>query len=158
MATLQLFKSRIPSCSVIFPNGKAAIFVGGRYATKFENEVAIFEEEIALGHPHIYRDPDELTVDSERQDPHSIQIDKVRKDLMQEMLQASLEGKDLGEYLQGQLNPANSETVAAAVANGGGLSAAQKLALLHSGSKQVVVPVTGEAGSTVIPNVDTTKS
>lgn len=158
MANLQLFKCRIPSCSVIFPNGKAAIFVGGRYATKFDNEVAILEDEIALGHPHIYRDPDELTVDSERQDPHSIQVDKIRKDILQEMLQASLEGKDLGTYIQGALNPANSESVSQVVANGGGLSAAQKLALLHVQSKQVVVPVTGEPGSTVIPNIDNTKN
>lgn len=68
----QRFAIRLPNCAAgkfIFKNGKTAAFVGGEFLTNVPSEIAELEEEIAAGHPHIFRDPDNMVVDSTTQDP-----------------------------------------------------------------------------------------
>ena len=59
---LSLFKSSIPSCRTIMPNGKYIHFVEGTYATKDAEEIKYLEGEIAAKHPHIYVDSKEASI------------------------------------------------------------------------------------------------
>jgi len=69
MATLSLFKCRIPSCQYFFSDGSRADFISGRYATADEYKIAELNKEIKAGHPHIYIDSKEAEVDAEQLDP-----------------------------------------------------------------------------------------
>jgi len=147
MSMLNLYKSHLPSCSVIFPNGKSAVFVNGRYATDVEYEINIFDTEIKAGHSHIYKDPNELQVDSEQQDPMAILTAKIRAQVRQEMLEAQLPGRDFGNSDQTQkLNVANTSNIAEAAAGGSGSNAVSALAALRAQAVQAaethVTPVT----------------
>ena len=118
MAILHVFKSRIPSCKFLFKNGKEANFIGGKFMTDNESEIAELQAEVDLRHPHIYVDPEEAKVDSERVDP----LEQIRMKAVAEYLAkqaaAVATTNDRGNTAQGGKleGIANSATVAAGAA------------------------------------------
>lgn len=94
MAMLKLFKSRTSSVQYVFKNGLMAHFVGGRYTTDKEAQIAELEEEIKLGHPTFYIDEKETEVDSTQLDP----LEFIKKKAVAEYIaaQKAKEGTDFG--------------------------------------------------------------
>lgn len=79
MAILQVFKIRLPNCvagKYIFKSGKEANFVGGKYVTAVPEEIAELENEVVLNHPHIFRDAEEMVMDTEVKDPLAVLREK----------------------------------------------------------------------------------
>lgn len=103
MAIKRVFKCRIPSSKYIFSNGKEANFIGGKYATDVAAEIAALEEDIKLGHPHIYIDDSEKEIDTEQMDP----IEQIKKKAIAEYLAAQSAAlkpsNDRGTTEQGKL-------------------------------------------------------
>ena len=82
MATLNLYKSSIPSCKVHMPNGKECNFIGGQYTTDIKEEIEFLDAQVAARHPHIYVAKDEPTVDSDKLSP----LDEIKKKAVAEYL------------------------------------------------------------------------
>ena len=150
MSTLQLFKCHLPSCQFIFPKGKAATFVNGRYATDIQEEIDCLKYEISLGHPHIYIDAAEAEVDSEKQDPMSILVARIREEERQKLIKASLERPDFGETGVQKVNAASSEDIAAITVGTGNLTQQERLAQLMANK---VKAVEGATPNTTIPAI-----
>lgn len=115
MPMLKLFKTRLPSCKFIFPSGKEANFVNGEYATDDNKEIAYLNDEIKLGHPHLYIDSKQKEVDSEKRDP----IEEIRRKAVEEYINSQAAAidptNDMGETdqsgkLEGILNTENLTT------------------------------------------------
>jgi hypothetical protein len=77
-----VFKSRIPSVSYIFKDGMAAYFILGKFITANEKQIAELEAEVVAGHPHIYIDEAEATIDSEALTP----IELIRKEAYEQAM------------------------------------------------------------------------
>lgn len=69
MQIKQVFKSTISSCKYIFKSGKEASFINSEYYTDDDVEISELTKEINLKHPHIFRDENKLTVDTDNLDP-----------------------------------------------------------------------------------------
>lgn len=114
MAIKKVFKSRIDSCKYIFSNGKEANFIGGKYLTDLESEIAALEFEIKSGHPHIYIDTAEKEIDTEQMDP----IEQIKKKAIAEYIAAQKAAvnpdNNMGSTEQGKLTGiSNSRSIAA---------------------------------------------
>lgn len=133
MATVKkVFKARIPSVNYIFKNGKPAIFIAGRFLTDIPAEIKELEEEIALGHPHIYVDDNEETV--EAADPGELMMglrEKFFKEFQEAHQRALNPDNDMGSTDQVPLNPASSTDVATAAAGGDGSAGAKTISLAN---------------------------
>lgn len=90
MAKFHQFCANLPSCKYIFKSGKVANFVGGKYVTTIDSEIAELEEEIKFGHPHIFVDANERTVESEKADP----LAAIKKKAIEEYLAAQAKAVD----------------------------------------------------------------
>lgn len=56
----RVFRSNIASVSFIFPNGKRAAFVLGKYVTDLAYEITELDKEIAQGHPNFSSNVEEI--------------------------------------------------------------------------------------------------
>ena len=139
MTTLHIYKSTIPNVNFSFGNGKPAIFQQGRYHTNVDWEIAALDYEIAQGHPHIYKDPAELKVESEMLDPMNALKAKMRAEILAEMQAASAQANDpsndRGTSSQDAVKPASTIDVAPAALGGSGVQLAARLANLTGGKK-----------------------
>ena len=111
MAILQLYKIRLPNCvagKYIFLNGKEAAFIGGRYATAVPTEIEQLDKEIEMDHPHIYRDAEEMTMDSDVKDPLAVLRDKFFKEFQEQQAKTS-----------NRVDKGNTETAGVTVKLGG---------------------------------------
>jgi hypothetical protein len=110
--TLQVYKSNINSCKFIFKSGVAAHFVAGRYVTDKKSEIDELDAEVEQGNPHIFRDKNEMVMDSNSTDP----LDGLRKKHIAEYLaqQAELAAgtRDMGSTAQAAVAPASSKVLA----------------------------------------------
>lgn len=124
MAIKKVFKCRIPSSKYLFSNGKEANFIGGRYMTDVEAEIAALEGEIKLGHPHIYVDSAEKEVDTEQMDP----IEQIKKKAIAEYIAAQTKAintsNDMGNTEQGKLQGIGNSSSTAMLATGSDSSTA----------------------------------
>ena len=127
MAILQVFKATLPSINYIFRNGKPAIFVQGKFATSIEAEIEEMKDEIAKGHPHIYVDKEDATVDSEMVDPIQALRAKIEAQIRAEMAAATDLSNDRGQTKQEPLKPSSSTDVMDAAAGGSGVGLAARL-------------------------------
>ena len=119
MAIQNLYKSTVPSIKYIFANGKEAPFVGGKFHTSVPSEVAELDQEVLLGHPFIYVDKDQLTVDSANLDPLADIKAKAIADFLAAQKLANDPNNNRGTTtFSGKLGGiANSGTIADAAAN-----------------------------------------
>ena len=90
MATLNLYRSHIPSSKYIFKNGKEANFIQGRYTTADETEIAELDAEVKAGHPFIFVKADEATVDSDQLSP----LEHIKQQAIKEYLAAQASATD----------------------------------------------------------------
>jgi hypothetical protein len=117
MSIKNRYFSRVPSIKYIFKNGKEAAFIGGVFDTDFESEIVELDAEIKSGHPHIFTDASQLTVDSEQVDP----IEEIKKRAIAEYL-ASVKAvsdvtNDRGTTVQEPVKPTSTLDVAEASAD-----------------------------------------
>lgn len=127
------FKSHIPSCKYIFKNGKEANFIGGKFFTNEESEVAELEKEVAHSHPHIYIDENEKEVDTKFVDPMEALRAKHIKEYLAAQNAATDSSNDMGNSTEGKLNVANSSNIAQAAA--GTSSGTVKLSSIKPGAR-----------------------
>ena len=130
MAILKVFKATLPSINYIFRNGKPAIFIQGKFATGVEAEITELEDEIYKGHPHIYVDKEEATVDSEMVDPIQALRAKIEAQIRAEMAAATDLSNDRGTTEPTVLKPASSTDIMDAAAGGSGVGLAARLVSL----------------------------
>jgi len=106
------FCSNLPSSKYVFRSGKVAHFVGGQYLTTVKSEIEELNDEIEAGHPHIYVDSAEVTVDSESLDP----LAKLRKSIIDQYIKDQAKAvnpdNDMGNSVQ-QQRVATSQSFAA---------------------------------------------
>jgi hypothetical protein len=141
MSTLRVYKSTMPSCNFIMPNGKPIIFQQGVYYTSNEQEIQTLDYEIKLGHPHLFIDAAQVEIESEDLDPLNALKKNVVGKMTREELIAALQAKeleaidpnrDMGESAQDSVKPASSRDVAPAAAGGSGASLVAKLTGIKS--------------------------
>lgn len=98
MSIKQIFKSTMPNITYLFRNGKPAIFDAyGKFMTEVSHEIAELELEIRNGHQIIFRDPNELQIDTTLQD-------KIREAQKAATLQI-MEEHNKAEAIKGQVDP-----------------------------------------------------
>lgn len=68
MSIKNVFKSTLPHNTFLFKNGKAAVFINGRYETDDYEEIYQLNAEIQAKIPYIYVDPNDASIDSSFQD------------------------------------------------------------------------------------------
>lgn len=114
-----LFKClAFPSCRYIFPDGKAATFVQGRYLTNIESEIRHLEAEVERG-SSISIDPNERVVDS-LDDPMEALRKKIIADYLAQQERALDAQANVSESEEGKLNVANTATLGAMAARSDG--------------------------------------
>lgn len=118
-------------------NGREAIFIvgpgsrAGRYFTTNPVEIALLDNEIALGHPNIYVDDNERELTEEAADPVSFMKASIRAQLIKELglneLRATDPERDMGKSEQGKLNAASTTDIASVAAGGSAQSLQARL-------------------------------
>lgn len=133
MAIQKLYKCTTPSCSYIFKNGKAGYFIKGRYSTALPNEIEELDNEVALRHPNISIDPNELEIDTEA-DPLAGLKARLRQEILDDIRAQELisinPARDMGKSEQGKLNPASTTDIAPTSAGGDATQVVSRLASL----------------------------
>lgn len=127
MATFKVFHSTIPSVNYIFGNGKAASFIGGRFATDVDSEISALNYEVKLGHPHITIDPNDMEADSATLDPIAGLREKIIAEYLAATVAASDPTNDRGTSTQSPLKPSSTQDIASAAAGGSGAVLAAKV-------------------------------
>lgn len=111
-----LYLCTLPFCRFSFKDGKEAIFINGQYMTDSREEMYQLEAEIATGHPHIYVDDSNRTVDVAFRDP----VEAIKKQAIEEYLarqKAAVDPtNDGGTSAQGALNVGNTSNAGVAAA------------------------------------------
>ena len=109
----RVFRSSIPSSRYVFKNGKVAPFIGGKYTTDIAHEIAELDAEILQKHPNITANVEEIVDTIE---PLEALKAKFFEQFKAEQAAQLLKTNNVGVSDQGKLIPANSNTVAAAMA------------------------------------------
>jgi hypothetical protein len=109
MTLLNVFYSRINSCRYVFEDGSEAAFIGGRYTTDDPVKIAHLENEIKLGHPHIFVDPSMRQMDSDDLDPMEV----IKKKIIAEAIAAGEIQRitQSSQYAQQALIPSSSSNL-----------------------------------------------
>jgi hypothetical protein len=122
MAIHRLFKSSLPSMSFIFKNGKAAMFINGRYHTDDPSEIEQLDTEIKTRNPYLRIDEAERELDTELQDPMQQLKERFREEIIKEYLENEMRAinpeNDFGDYDQSKINPASTTSIAPVSAGG----------------------------------------
>jgi hypothetical protein len=121
-------------------NGREAHFIVGlgqrfgRYATKNPVEIALLDKEVEAKHPNIFIDSGEREVSEDALNPVAALTAKIRKELLMEMRQKELDAtnpeRDMGESVQGKLNPSSTTSIAPVAAGGDASTLAARLVQL----------------------------
>lgn len=98
-------------------NGKVINFIAGRYLTDDPREIEELDYQINNGFTNIIIDPREKEVDSRYNDPIFRLKEQLKEQILRE-LAATDKSRDMGNYEQGKLNAATSETIAPTAAGG----------------------------------------
>lgn len=124
-----LFKSNMPSIRYIFRNGDCANFIGHRYFTINEKYAKELTEEIDNGHPELRIDPNEVMVLPSEQDPMVRFKNQVIADFLRDQALKTMDPtRDMGNSVQGKLNPTSTTDVSAVSGGGDARSIAARLA------------------------------
>ncbi len=109
------YHNSLGSCKYIFKDGTEAPFTGGHYFTDDPDKIKDLDNEVRLGHPHIYIDTAARTINTAVVDP----LDEVRRQAVEDALrrQAAIsKANDMGgtEFSGKVEGIGNSDTVGAA--------------------------------------------
>jgi hypothetical protein len=136
MTIQTLFKSNQLSSNYIFRSGKVANFVHGRFSTDMQSEIDELESEIKLGHPNIFKDSKEATIDTEKLDPLWRIKENIRAEILADIAKNNDPNRDMGSYNSGKLNAASTRDIES-VAAGAGPSISPAMATLLAKSKNL---------------------
>lgn len=115
-SVMALFLNSMGNCRFTFKNGKDAVFLNGRYLTNNEGEIKELMEEVALGHPYISTNPDELVVETKFIDPMEAIRAQVIAQYKAEQAAIAAANQDMGTSDQsGKLDVGNTKNVAEAM-------------------------------------------
>lgn len=132
----RLFKSSLPLNNYIFPNGRVARFVNGRFLTNIIEEIEHLEEQIQVHqNPYFFIDENESEADPKLEDPHEKLRAQIIADYLAAEARATNPKNDAGNYTPGKLTPQSSVDTAATSAGGSGAALAQRLNNIVAGSK-----------------------
>jgi hypothetical protein len=111
---LHVFKNSLGNCRFTFAKGKDANFLGGVYRTDIQSEIDELTAEVQSGHPHIYVDPNEITIDTTYVDPLLEIKRKAVAEYLEQQAKAMDKTNDRGNTDQtGKLQGiANTDTIA----------------------------------------------
>lgn len=118
----RVFKSTMQSCNYLMPNGKALVFIFGKFVTDVKEEIEHLEKEISLGHPHIFIDKNEVTTTDSATSNEMIAglRERIKQELLAEMEKSTDASNDMGVTKQEPVKPASSADVAPAASGGTG--------------------------------------
>ncbi len=151
---LRIFKTTMPSISTVLPNGKPIPFINGRYVSDNPYDVAILDQTVKDGHPHIYIDTNDFEVDEGLVDPMEALREKIIQEYIASQERAINPMNDFGETDQKlKLNVGNSSMIADAASGGSGLAMNARLVELQKSSAAVL----SSLPKTTIQPVDTMK-
>jgi len=128
MAILKVFKSYLGNSSFFFKDGKQAAFLGGRFVTGVESEIAELQNLVDNHHPHIYVDAQDSEVDSEALTPMEQLKADIRAQVLAELKTSGVmdttkvSESDNGNFAASLTTSANVSEGAAA-SNGDGVAA-----------------------------------
>jgi hypothetical protein len=108
---VNLYFTRMPNSKYIFGNGAEAHFTGNRYATDDPKKIVELDNEVALNHPFIFTDPDNLVVDESSLDPMHELKEKIIAEYEAKNKIMKLAKADLGHSVQTKLNVADSHSI-----------------------------------------------
>lgn len=130
-----LYFSHVRSLQYITAQGKAIVFVSGRYATKDPEEIAELDYLVSKGSKSIFKDASKLTATEADLDPERALRAKFFAEFLAEQ-QAQLNPEnDRGTSTQGSLNAASTTSIAAVAAGGDASSLHSQVAKLIPGPK-----------------------
>lgn len=75
MSKVRVFKSTIPNCNFVAPDGFFCHFLSGEFLTDNPKYIEVLETEVAAKHPHFYIDPNDKERSTERVD----YLDEIRR-------------------------------------------------------------------------------
>ena len=110
-----VFYSRVPNSTVYYPDGSAAVFTGGKYATNDEGKATFLLQEIKKGNMFIFVDEAKFEVTAAELDPMAEL--KARIIAEYEAEKAAAANADVGTSEQGKLKTVTSATVGGAAVN-----------------------------------------
>lgn len=107
-----IFKSTLPSVSYFFKDGVQAAFINHRYTTANPDQIDQLTKEVDLGHPHIYIDPAEATIDSNALTPIELIKKLAREEAIAELKAAMNKDAGISVNTNFAQSLANSNTIA----------------------------------------------
>ena len=110
-----VFYNRIPNSTIYFPDGSAAIFLGGRYATNDESKATFLLQEIKRGHMYLHIDEAKFEVTAAQLDPDAEYRTRIIAEY--EASKAANTNADAGTSDQGKLKTVTTATVGGAAVN-----------------------------------------
>lgn len=142
MSVQHLFKNTLGNCQYIFKTGKIAHFLNGRYLTDQEAEIEELTAEAKSGHPHIYIDANEATVDSDAASNAMAALEaRIRAKVLLEL--ATQKDNDRGNYeVSAKLEGIVSTTDIAAAASGSASNEGAAPVANAAASPTLVTPAT----------------
>jgi hypothetical protein len=111
-----VFKNRIPSCTFVQKNGNVISFVEGTYRTTKQDEIDEITAEINAGHPHMYIDPNQKTIQSDQLDPLAGLRTRIIAEYLAAQAAATNPSNDRGSSEAEALRPAGTDVIQAAAA------------------------------------------
>ena len=135
--TLHCFFSTIPSINFILPNGKQCAFVDGAFYTDVPAEIDQLTQEINAGHPHLFINKEQETIQSNLLDPMEALKAKFFEQFQAEQAATTQDPtRDLGESQTEKLKLGDTNNIAEAAAGGSGVA---RLLATASGNKATVI-------------------
>lgn len=110
----RVFRSNVASLRYVFKAGKVAAFLSGKYTTNIAHEIEELDEEIAMNHPNITANKEEVVALSE---PMEALRAKFIAEYLETAAKSVVKTNDAGFSEQGKLNVANSTTVSEGMAS-----------------------------------------
>lgn len=124
-AQVDVFQTGMMSCKFVFSNGKVANFVGGKYYTDLDNEIAELNREISAGNPNIAYFGKMAKADINP--ANALKRAAIREFLEEQRRKV---GRDMGTSVQGPLiaSAANTDSLAEVIGQEKVVSSEQKSA------------------------------
>jgi hypothetical protein len=122
-----LFKSNHSSIKYIFKDGAPAVFVYGKYSTSNKKYIEELQAECESGHPHIFIDQKEKTIDTDKIDPMAKLKERLRAEILDDMARQANPLNDFGTSEQGTFSPASTTDIAAVATGGDGAQLASRI-------------------------------
>lgn len=127
MSEKRLYWSTMPFMNFVFKKGKLAVFKHHRYATDVAEEIKELDDEVAVGHPHIYIKEDQKFLTAEMEDPMQALRAKFFAEFQAQQAKFVDPKNDMGTSSQDPIKPQSTTDIAPVAAGGDATQSAAKL-------------------------------